>query len=332
MAAVPLRLMLERGGEGTLGADPDAIMRDDSRYRTEEKGGRVAVDSASQIMCCVEGRMDVCKVRITIDISISISISISHAYQRRHMSRSSSRLQTLLLERNVSQSIIDTQLTITQGDIRDTESVARVLTPRSKSDTSTTTRTLQLIISGIGRPPIFSPNPLNPTFDDPTVCQDAISTILAALRTLPASSPKPVLAALSTTGISSRARDIPILMIPLYHWLLAVPHKDKLKMEALLQAEVTKPSQERVIKDFVVVRPSLLTDGARLGTNKIRVGEEVGKIATPAVGYTISREDVGGWMFDQLLDGHGRNKYEGKMPFRQMNLPRAHAHTSNMYN
>ncbi|KAL8701334.1 MAG: hypothetical protein Q9224_000550 [Gallowayella concinna] len=324
MAAVPLRLMLERGGEGTLGADPDAIMRDDSRYRTEEKGGRVAVDSATSLSISASASASASAMPTNDGIVAffgatggstlaCLALALRAGYTCSALSRSSSRLQTLLLERNVSQSIIDTQLTITQGDIRDTESVARVLTPRSKSDTSTTTRTLQLIISGIGRPPIFSPNPLNPTFDDPTVCQDAISTILAALRTLPASSPKPVLAALSTTGISSRARDIPILMIPLYHWLLAVPHKDKLKMEALLQAEVTKPSQERVIKDFVVVRPSLLTDGARLGTNKIRVGEEVGKIATPAVGYTISREDVGGWMFDQLLDGHGRNKYEGKM-------------------
>ncbi|KAL8818965.1 MAG: hypothetical protein Q9223_002506 [Gallowayella weberi] len=236
-----------------------------------------------------------------------LALALKAGYTCSALSRSSSKLQTLLLERNVSQSIIDTHLTIIQGDIRDTKSVVQVLTPRSKSDT------LQLIISGIGRPPIFSPNPLNPTFDDPTVCQDAISTILAALRTLPPSFSKPVLAALSTTGISSRVRDVPILMIPLYHWLLAVPHKDKLEMEALLQAEVAKPTQERVIQDFVVVRPSLLTDGARLGTNKIRVGEEVGKTATPAVGYTISREDVGGWMFDRLLDGDGKKRYAGKM-------------------
>ncbi|KAL9024692.1 MAG: hypothetical protein Q9196_006327, partial [Gyalolechia fulgens] len=221
------------------------------------------------------------------------------------LSRSSSKLQSLLLERDVSQSIIDTHLTIVQGDIRDTQSVARVLTPQSKA--------VHLIISGIGRPPVFSLNPLNPIFDDPTVCQDAISAILAALRTLPPLSPKPVLAALSTTGISSRARDVPILMTPLYHWLLAVPHRDKREMEALLQVEVTKPAHERAIKDFIVVRPSLLTNGARLGTDNIRVDEEAGETASPAVGYTISRDDVGGWMFDQLLEGQGKNKYAGKM-------------------
>ncbi|KAI4105285.1 MAG: hypothetical protein L6R37_002833 [Teloschistes peruensis] len=243
-----------------------------------------------------------------------LALALKAGYTCSALSRSSSKLQTLLLERHVSQSIIDSHLTIVQGDIRDTNSVTRVLAPPpSKSNAFTSTPTLQLIISGIGRPPNFSPNPLKPTFDDPTVCQDAISTILAALRTLPPSSPKPVLATLSTTGISSRARDIPILMIPLYHWLLAVPHKDKLEMEALLQAEMTKPAQHRAIKDFVVVRPSLLTDGAHLGTNKIRVGEEVGATATPAIGYTISREDVGGWMFDRLVDGHEKDKYAGKM-------------------
>ncbi|KAL8999811.1 MAG: hypothetical protein Q9188_005810 [Gyalolechia gomerana] len=240
-----------------------------------------------------------------------LALALKAGYTCSALSRSSAKLQSLLLERNVSQPIIDTHLTIVQGDIRDTQSVARVLAPQSKSATST--NTLHLILSGIGRPPIFSPNPFSPTFDDPTVCQDAISTILTALRTLPPSSSKPVLAALSTTGISSHARDVPILMTPLYHWLLAVPHKDKQQMEALLQAEVAKPAQERAIKDFVIVRPSLLTDGARLGTDKIRVGEEVGETATPAVGYTISREDVGGWMFDSLLDGQGKNKYAGKM-------------------
>ncbi|KAL8908888.1 MAG: hypothetical protein Q9171_005260 [Xanthocarpia ochracea] len=242
-----------------------------------------------------------------------LALALKAGYTCSALSRSSDKLQTLLLEHDVSQSIIDTHLAIIQGDIRDTQAVARVLNPQSKSDTTNTSRTLQLIISGIGRPPIFYPNPLNPTFDDPTVCQDAMATILTVLRSLPPSSPKPVVVALSTTGISSRARDVPMLMIPFYRWVLAAPHKDKLEMEALLQAEVAKPAEERMITNFVAVRPSFLTDGARLGTDKIRLGEEVGETAAPAVGYTISRKDLGGWMFDELLDGQGKDKYAGKM-------------------
>ena len=52
---------------------------------------------------------------------------------------------------------------------------------------------------------------------------------------------------------------------------------------------------------FVIVRPSLLTNGKARGRRKIRVGTE----AEPAVGYTISREDVGLWMFEHLVKGIG---------------------------
>lgn len=81
-------------------------------------------------------------------------------------------------------------------------------------------------------------------------------------------------------------------------------------MEALLLAEMANSADERAIENFVVVRPSLLTDGPRLGTGKVRAGEESKK---PAVGYTISREDVGGWMFDEIVKGDRREQYVGEM-------------------
>lgn len=81
-------------------------------------------------------------------------------------------------------------------------------------------------------------------------------------------------------------------------------------MEALLLAEMAKSADEQAIENFVVVRPSMLTDGPRLGTGKVRVGEESKK---PAVGYTISRDDVGGWLFDEIVKGDGREKYVGQM-------------------
>ena len=124
---------------------------------------------------------------------------------------------------------------------------------------------------------------------------------------------KPLLVALSTTGISSQARDVPIAMIPLYHWILSVPHKDKKQMEALLLTEMAKPADERAIKNFILIRPSLLTDGVRLGTAKVRVGQESIEAVKPAVGYKISREDVGGWVFDELVHGDGGEKFAGKM-------------------
>lgn len=59
---------------------------------------------------------------------------------------------------------------------------------------------------------------------------------------------------------------------------------------------------------FVIVRPSLLTNGKALGGTKIRTGTE----ERPAVGYTISREDVGRWMFENLVRGDAGARYVGK--------------------
>lgn len=78
-------------------------------------------------------------------------------------------------------------------------------------------------------------------------------------------------------------------------------------------AEIAKPAGERAIENFVIIRPSLLTDGKRLGLKKIRVGEESEEAVKPAVGYTISREDVGGWIFDELVSGDGEKRFAGKM-------------------
>ncbi len=58
---------------------------------------------------------------------------------------------------------------------------------------------------------------------------------------------------------------------------------------------------------FVVVRASLLTDGKARGGEKVRVGVE----EKPAVGYTISRGDVGLWVFENLVLGEG-GKYVGQ--------------------
>ncbi|KAL8847566.1 MAG: hypothetical protein Q9221_007386 [Calogaya cf. arnoldii] len=243
-----------------------------------------------------------------------LTLALKAGYNCSALSRSSSKLQTLLLERSISKETLDTHLNIICGDIRDLQSVSETLLP---SKPGTTNHPVDLVVSGIGRPPIFAPNPLSPTFDDPTICQDAIRTILAALRNLPASplKPKPWLFVLSTTGISSRVRDVPLLLTPLYHWILAVPHKDKKEMEAVLLAEASKPASDRAMENFVILRPSLLTDGARLGSGQFRVGEEdeIRGTASPAVGYTISREDVGGWLFDELVDGKGKERYAGKM-------------------
>lgn len=228
------------------------------------------------------------------------------------MVRSSAKLQKLLVDRHISEGIIAAQLAIFEGDIRDVNKVGKTLAvPRKATGgdlQANASDLVDIIISGIGGTPVFTPNPLRPSLDDPTICQDAIATVLSALRTKTdtaggARGPKPFIAALSTTGISAQKRDVPLAMIPMYHWLLAVPHKDKKEMETLLHAEMAKPAEQRVIQDFLTVRPSFLTNGERRGTAKLRVGKEDAAGAKPVVGYTISREDVGGWLFDEVVKG-----------------------------
>jgi hypothetical protein len=128
---------------------------------------------------------------------------------------------------------------------------------------------VDIIVSGIGGTPVFKPNPFRPTLDDPTICQDATSTVLKSLKaSLRADMKRPLFVVVSTTGISNHGHDIPIAMIPLYHWLLPVPHADKKKMEGLLATVVQSASP--AIAGFVAVRPSLLTDGPMLGMDKVR--------------------------------------------------------------
>lgn len=127
-----------------------------------------------------------------------------------------------------------------------------------------------------------------------------MATLLSALGELKTTSTpakKPLVVAVSTTGVSDGPRDVPLLFMPMYHWLLAVPHVDKWEMERLLWEQGKKNVDERVLGGFVIMRPSLLVDGAGVGLGKVREG----RVEMPAVGYTIARKDVGTWIFERLV-------------------------------
>lgn len=198
--------------------------------------------------------------------------------------RNPPKLTALLFERGVPPSTIESHLTISQGDVLNANDCKKALTLNH--------RTPDIIISGIGVPP---------TGPEITTCTTAATNILSALPSLPSPSDgkKPLLIALSTTGISNGPRDVPLLFAPLYHYLLANPHRDKRNMEKAILEHTDR---------FVIVRPSLLTNGKALGGTKIRVGTE----ERPAVGYTISREDVGRWVFENLVQGDQGPEYVGK--------------------
>lgn len=191
-------------------------------------------------------------------------------------------------------------LVVKQGNAHTLDDVKSILV-----NPTDPTRLVDAICFTIGSPMNFS----KLSTEDPHVCERGMSTLLQALSELrssgvaSAAGGPPRICVISTTGITAK-RDVPILMWPFYHYVLDVPHKDKAAMEELLR---TKGRDEEV----TLIRPSLLTDGEE--TDKIiRVGVEdvaTKKRESEVFGYTISRADVGAWMWEHVLRDR---RYGGK--------------------
>lgn len=97
-------------------------------------------------------------------------------------------------------------------------------------------------------------------------------------------------------------------MTPLYA-MLGAAHKDKKAMEDLALGAAS----EGVVGSCAVVRASLLTNGAAKGAENVKWDVEDGGVAK--TGYTISRADVGGFVFERLVKPFvkGEGKGEGKI-------------------
>ncbi|KAK3313373.1 hypothetical protein B0H66DRAFT_565949 [Apodospora peruviana] len=171
-------------------------------------------------------------------------------------------------------------LLIEQGNAQDVDSLVRCLTKTASVDT---------VLSSIGG--AFSISKMN--IDDPKTCEVGMNALVEAIRRTKL---HPHIIAVSSTGISDAGRDIPLPMVPLYHVLLKAPHKDKKNMETAL----IKSGEPR----WTIVRPSFYTDGPETD-GQVRAGVEdlagQPKFESKAIGYSISRLDVGKWIFENLL-------------------------------
>ncbi|MCJ1440772.1 MAG: hypothetical protein MMC23_001258 [Stictis urceolatum] len=216
-------------------------------------------------------------------------LSLNSGHTCTALARTPSKLQEMLLGAGVPESTLTSHLRIVKGDIRDASAVQSLLRP-SPADA-----VVDLIISGIGM--VMGRN------SDGDICKDATRCVLAALDTL-APPRRPFLLNISSTGISSGPRDVPLAMM-LPYYLLAKPHADKRVMET----ETAKAREAGKIGGFALVRPSFLTDGKECGMEKIRAGSA----ERPEVGYTISRKDVGRWIFEEIVSGD-RMSWDGKRP------------------
>ncbi|DAA78620.1 TPA_exp: Uncharacterized protein A8136_2405 [Trichophyton benhamiae CBS 112371] len=225
------------------------------------------------------------------------------------LARTPSKLTDQLKVQGIEQSVIDKQLTVIQGDVNDIEAVKRTVAPACNNGALVPT-----IISGIGSTPKLQASIWQPvTLNDPNVCEKATNNIISAVKEVQSSHgsgmPKtqPFLTVVSTTGIS-KTEDVPLAFRPLYHYFLAVPHKDKLKMEEAIFNAVADPTPTcRVFRGVMSVRPSLLTGDYNIATGKGWKTLRVGTDDKPAVGYTIQRADVGEWMYHEVVANRGQN-------------------------
>jgi hypothetical protein len=209
-------------------------------------------------------------------------------------------------------------LHIEQGNAHDVDTLMRclVITPTPTTTTTTTTTTTPTLVDTI----IFSIG-AKPTLrgkggmSDPHVCEKGMTALLTALQRIRSEHNlkimgTPRIVAVSSTGITPLARDLPWLMMPMYKLLLSTAHRDKKAMEDLLVEGMGKD------EEWTIIRGSLYMSGPET-EGLVRVGVEdpvEGRVESLAVGYTISREDVGKWIFENLIqDGKmGEGGIEGE--------------------
>ncbi|MCJ1249693.1 hypothetical protein MMC30_006919 [Trapelia coarctata] len=216
----------------------------------------------------------------------ALVLALKDGYRCTALARTPSKLTELLISKGISEDTVSTNLRITKGDVKDIRTVKDALVLDDI--------VVDMIVSGIGM--VFG------SASDTTVCQAAAHSIVAALDELKPANP-PFLTVISSTGISKGPRDVPCVIQPLYRVLLSIPHKDKRIMEdVVVEAARREEEKSKIINGYTIVRPSFLNNKAPSEERSIRSGTE----KEPAVGYVISRNDVGKWIFEEVIKEEGK--------------------------
>ncbi|EPQ57830.1 hypothetical protein GLOTRDRAFT_36291 [Gloeophyllum trabeum ATCC 11539] len=148
----------------------------------------------------------------------------------------------------------------------------------------------------------------------PNLCT---ASLLNALTTLPATSSRPNIIAITSNGLDEAShKALPLAMRLMYGYLLDGPHKDKLGAERVLAHTTGRawadpepeghilpkgwettpglPGKGELKDEVVVVRPALLTDGA--AKEKYRTSDTI----IPGA-YTVSRKDVAHFIVEDII-------------------------------
>lgn len=148
-------------------------------------------------------------------------------------------------------------------------------------------------------------------------------SLFNCLETLP--TPHPNLIVISSSGLTRIGHEqLPFLLKPLYSYLLAVPHADKCGAEEVLAhcagwewETVDSPGTEVLdgdwkasadlpapgtLKNVVVIRPALLTDGACRADASESRGEPYEVAEEELAGrWTVSRQDVAHFVVEKVV-------------------------------
>jgi hypothetical protein len=118
---------------------------------------------------------------------------------------------------------------------------------------------------------------------------------------------RPRLVTITSNGLDDRAHSLlPWPLKIFYSWLLRIPHEDKIGLENNIK-QATGSEGWLDLKNTVIVRPALLTDGecvANAQPDAYRVGEELRGT------WTVSRADVGHFVVEKVLEDW--DKWAGK--------------------
>ncbi|KAF9060958.1 hypothetical protein BDP27DRAFT_1338893 [Rhodocollybia butyracea] len=151
--------------------------------------------------------------------------------------------------------------------------------------------------------------------------------LLNTLCTMPTQDSPPKFIAISSTGLSHASHAaLPLPMKPFYAYLLKVPHKDKMGAERAI-AHCTgwnwdtehdgEPSDEIMgqgwterkslpakgtLKNVLIIRPALLTDGECKAEKKENTAGYRVKAGDIAGGWTVSRKDVAHFVANAALN------------------------------
>lgn len=230
--------------------------------------------------------------------------SLKGGFKCTALARTPSKLTASMKTKGVDSTVLDNNLTIIQGDVRDLETVKRTLQRPDGQGIC------DVIVVGIGAYPTLQWSFANPIVQqDPTICQDANTTILKALVAL-RSPTKPIMINVSTTGIPPKGKpwDVPWVFSWFYHVLLHNAHVDKIVREENLAEHLGLPEKDRVVGGYINVKPPLLQDGEAKGVETMRESDE----DAPVIGYFMRRSDVGLWMYERCVKVDPQSQWMNK--------------------